>query len=180
MSTAPARSGLEARADPAEKEEGFKSYWRGNGTNVLRYFPTQALNFAFKDYFKLMFGSKREAGYARFLLGNIASGAAAGAAGSEWALCDAKASAYARQKVSLSIRSTTPERGYPSTRKTQPRAAPGSSMVFLMSSEIPLHHHQRPRARLTAISRKTIATDGVFGLYRGYSASVVGIIVYRG
>ncbi|KIM74914.1 hypothetical protein PILCRDRAFT_693258, partial [Piloderma croceum F 1598] len=36
-------------------DEGVKSFWRGNGTNVLRYFPTQALNFAFKDYFKKMF-----------------------------------------------------------------------------------------------------------------------------
>lgn len=23
--------------------------WRGNGVNVVRYFPTQALNFSFKD-----------------------------------------------------------------------------------------------------------------------------------
>jgi len=27
------------------------SLWRGNTANVIRYFPTQALNFAFKDYF---------------------------------------------------------------------------------------------------------------------------------
>jgi len=33
------------------KEQGFLSFWRGNGTNVLRYFPTQALNFAFKDWY---------------------------------------------------------------------------------------------------------------------------------
>ena len=33
-------------------EEGAKALWKGNWTNVLRYFPTQALNFAFKDYFK--------------------------------------------------------------------------------------------------------------------------------
>jgi len=32
--------------------EGFAAFWRGNLANVLRYFPTQALNFAFKDYFK--------------------------------------------------------------------------------------------------------------------------------
>jgi solute carrier family 25 (adenine nucleotide translocator) protein 4/5/6/31 len=37
-------------------EEGFNSLWRGNLANVLRYFPTQALNFAFKDQFKRMFG----------------------------------------------------------------------------------------------------------------------------
>lgn len=33
------------------KQEGIMAYWRGNGTNVLRYFPTQALNFSFKDFF---------------------------------------------------------------------------------------------------------------------------------
>jgi len=32
------------------KEEGIVALWRGNGTNVLRYFPTQALNFAFSMY----------------------------------------------------------------------------------------------------------------------------------
>ena len=30
------------------KEQGFASFWRGNLANVIRYFPTQALNFAFK------------------------------------------------------------------------------------------------------------------------------------
>lgn len=34
------------------KEQGFASYWRGNMANVIRYFPTQALNFAFKDKYK--------------------------------------------------------------------------------------------------------------------------------
>ena len=30
------------------REQGFLSFWRGNVVNVIRYFPTQALNFAFK------------------------------------------------------------------------------------------------------------------------------------
>jgi len=34
------------------QNEGFAAFWRGNLANVIRYFPTQALNFAFKDYFK--------------------------------------------------------------------------------------------------------------------------------
>lgn len=28
-------------------DEGMVSLWRGNTANVIRYFPTQALNFAF-------------------------------------------------------------------------------------------------------------------------------------
>lgn len=44
--------------------EGFGSLWRGNMANVLRYFPTQALNFAFKDKFKRMFAlDKKKDGY---------------------------------------------------------------------------------------------------------------------
>src|SRR5512143_322595 len=37
------------------KEQGFASYWRGNMANVIRYFTTQALNFAFKDKYKQVF-----------------------------------------------------------------------------------------------------------------------------
>lgn len=37
------------------REQGLTALWRGNLANVIRYFPTQALNFAFKDTFKKMF-----------------------------------------------------------------------------------------------------------------------------
>lgn len=63
------------------REEGTVSLWRGNTANVIRYFPTQALNFAFKDYFKRMFGyDKKRDGYWKWFAGNLASGGAAGAA----------------------------------------------------------------------------------------------------
>ncbi|CAI2174416.1 18674_t:CDS:2 [Funneliformis geosporum] len=62
------------------KDEGVINLWRGNTANVIRYFPTQALNFAFKDKFKRMFNYKKDKdGYAKVFLGNIASGGAAGA-----------------------------------------------------------------------------------------------------
>ena len=32
------------------REEGLVSLWRGNTANVIRYFPTQALNFAFSAF----------------------------------------------------------------------------------------------------------------------------------
>ncbi|KAI8978948.1 ADP,ATP carrier protein [Pilobolus umbonatus] len=61
------------------KEEGAISFWRGNTANVIRYFPTQALNFAFKDKFKRMFNRKKADGYWAWFAGNLASGGLAGA-----------------------------------------------------------------------------------------------------
>jgi solute carrier family 25 (adenine nucleotide translocator) protein 4/5/6/31 len=60
-------------------EQGVLSFWRGNWANVLRYFPTQALNFAFKDFYKQYFEQPRSAGFWPCLMGNMASGGAAGA-----------------------------------------------------------------------------------------------------
>merc|ERR1712046_215944 len=36
-------------------EQGVGAFWRGNFVNILRYFPTQAFNLAFKDTIKAMF-----------------------------------------------------------------------------------------------------------------------------
>lgn len=62
-------------------EQGVLSLWRGNLANVIRYFPTQALNFAFKDTYKKMFlaGVDKKTQFWRYFLGNLASGGAAGA-----------------------------------------------------------------------------------------------------
>ncbi|KAI9178281.1 hypothetical protein LWI28_024715 [Acer negundo] len=59
------------------KNEGVIALWRGNTANVIRYFPTQALNFAFKDYFKSLFNFKNRDGYWKWFAGNLASGGAA-------------------------------------------------------------------------------------------------------
>lgn len=53
---------------------------RGNTANIIRYFPTQALNFAFKDKYKKIFvrhDPKKD--FWKFFAGNLASGGAAGA-----------------------------------------------------------------------------------------------------
>ena len=61
-------------------EQGAASLWRGNAANVVRYFPTQALNFAFKDKYKKLFvRPQSEVGFWMFFAGNLASGGAAGA-----------------------------------------------------------------------------------------------------
>jgi solute carrier family 25 (adenine nucleotide translocator) protein 4/5/6/31 len=61
-------------------EQGVSSLWRGNMANIIRYFPTQALNFAFKDKYKKLFvrhDPKKD--FWKFFVGNLASGGAAGA-----------------------------------------------------------------------------------------------------
>ena len=61
-------------------EQGLKAFWRGNLTNIIRYFPTQAFNFAFKDGIKAMFPkADKNKEFLRFFLINMASGGLAGA-----------------------------------------------------------------------------------------------------
>ena len=58
--------------------EGVGSFWRGNLANVIRYFPTQALNFAFKDQIKALFAVGKDASNVTKFATNIASGGFAG------------------------------------------------------------------------------------------------------
>jgi len=127
-------------------EEGFNSLWRGNLANVLRYFPTQALNFAFKDQFKRLFGfNKDKDGYWKWFAGNLASGGLAGAA----SLTLVYSLDYARTRLANDNKA----------------AKKGGERQF---------------NGLVDVYKKTLATDGVVGLYRGFNISCVGIIVYRG
>lgn len=62
------------------KEEGVVSLWRGNWANVIRYFPTQAINFSVKDALNRAFcpyDPKKEP--AKFFIGRLMSGGTAGA-----------------------------------------------------------------------------------------------------
>merc|ERR1712019_119915 len=82
------------------KEQGFGSLWRGNLANVIRYFPTQALNFAFKDFYKTIFNPynpKTEP--VKFFIGNCASGGAAGAT----SLCVVYPLDFARTRLAADV-----------------------------------------------------------------------------
>jgi len=62
------------------KEQGIKAFWRGNAVNVLRYFPTQACNLAFKDTIKRMFPKySTKTDFGKALGVNVASGGSAAA-----------------------------------------------------------------------------------------------------
>lgn len=77
------------------RTEGILPFWRGNLANCLRYFPTQALNFAFKDTIKAAFKSSPNEGYAIKFTKNIFSGGAAGAL----SLCFVYSLDYARTRL---------------------------------------------------------------------------------
>lgn len=127
------------------KDEGMVSLWRGNVANVVRYFPTQALNFAFKDFFKSMFNFKKNEGYWTWFMGNMASGGLAGAS----SLAFVYSLDYARTRLANDSKS----------------AKKGGERQF---------------NGLLDVYKKTLASDGIAGLYRGFAISCVGIIVYRG
>merc|ERR1719174_3303472 len=61
-------------------EQGVAAFWRGNFTNCIRYFPTQAFNLAFKDSIKKMFPKySPKTDFGKFFLVNLASGGLAAA-----------------------------------------------------------------------------------------------------
>jgi len=123
--------------------EGIPSFWRGNLANVIRYFPTQALNFAFKDSIKAVFNCPKDAGNVQKFATNIASGGFAG---------------------SLSLMFVY-------------------SLDFVrtrMANDAKSKDGTRQFNGLIDCYKKTIASDGVAGLYRGFVISCVGIFIYRG
>jgi len=82
------------------KEQGMKAFWRGNFTNVIRYFPTQAFNFAFKDTIKAMFPRySPKTDFGMFFLVNMASGGLAGAG----SLCIVYPLDYARTRLASDV-----------------------------------------------------------------------------
>jgi len=81
-------------------EQGFGSLYRGNLANVVRYFPTQAINFACKDFYKIYlcpYNPKTQPGM--FFIGNCASGGAAGAT----SLCFVYPLDFARTRLAADV-----------------------------------------------------------------------------
>jgi solute carrier family 25 (adenine nucleotide translocator) protein 4/5/6/31 len=123
--------------------EGVYPFWRGNLANVLRYFPTQALNFAFKDAIKAAFAVPKDASNAVKFGMNIASGGAAGT----MSLLFVYSLDYARTRLANDAKGKGGERQFNG---------------------------------LIDVYTKTLKSDGIQGLYRGFAISAVGIFIYRG
>jgi len=125
------------------KNEGLLSFWRGNLANVIRYFPTQALNFAFKDSVKAMFKTSKTAPQYEKFAKNIMSGGVAGS----MSLFFVYSLDYCRTRLANDAKTKSGTRQYN-----------GMIDVYV----------------------KTIKSDGIQGLYRGFVISCVGIFIYRG
>merc|ERR1711893_120499 len=125
------------------RAEGVIPFWRGNLANCIRYFPTQALNFAFKDKIKAIFATPKTAPQWQKFGSNILSGGAAGTL----SLLFVYSLDFARTKLANDAKGKGGERQYNG---------------------------------LIDVYRKTLATDGIQGLYRGFVISAVGIFIYRG
>lgn len=123
--------------------EGVIPFWRGNLANVLRYFPTQALNFAFKDQIKAVFKTPKDAAFATKLSYNVLSGGIAGS-------------------ISLTFVYSL---DYARTRLANDAKGKGGERQF---------------NGLIDVYKKTLKSDGIGGLYRGFVISCVGIFIYRG
>jgi len=123
--------------------EGIQPLWRGNLANVLRYFPTQALNFAFKDSIKAVFATPKDASNQRKFATNIASGGAAGT----MSLLFVYSLDFARTRLANDAKGKGGERQFN-----------GLIDVYV----------------------KTLKSDGIQGIYRGFTISAVGIFIYRG
>jgi len=80
--------------------EGVGPFWRGNLANCLRYFPTQALNFAFKGKIKSFFKSSPGEGFATRLSKNVAAGGMAGAL----SLCVVYSLDFARTRLASDLK----------------------------------------------------------------------------
>jgi len=81
-------------------EQGFGAFWRGNFTNCIRYFPTQAFNLSFKDTIKKMFPKySPKDNFGMFFAVNMGSGGMA-AAGS---LCIVYPLDYARTRLASDV-----------------------------------------------------------------------------
>merc|ERR1712168_610900 len=136
-------SGVVDCATRVLKTQGEYPFWRGNLANVLRYFPTQALNFAFKDTVKALFKTPKDAPqYVKFST-NIASGGCAGT----MSLFFVYSLDYARTRLANDAKGKGGERQFNG---------------------------------LIDVYTKTLKSDGIQGLYRGFVISAVGIFIYRG
>lgn len=138
------------------REQGFLSFWRGNNVNMIRSIPNQALNFAYRDQLQSFFleGVNKEDRW-RFMLGNFAAGGAAGVI--SLSILYPLDFARTRVAVDIGVNAARRERNMNGAANTKTRQFNG----------------------LYDCLKQISATDGIRGIYQGFSMSIIGIAIYR-
>lgn len=125
------------------KNEGVLSLWRGNISSVLRYYPSLAINFAFKDFYRVLLTSGGVQG--KGALANAPANFLAGALAGCTSLVFVYPLDIAHTRIAADI-------------------GRGNSRQF---------------QGLTDFLRTIYRKDGIRGVYRGFPASVHGMVVHR-
>ena len=125
------------------RDQGFASFWRGNLSNVIRYFPIKAFNFAFYDSINRVlprFSPKTD--FWKFFMVNLASGGLAGSL----LLLIVYPLDFIRTRLATDIGKTESEREF-------------KGMIEVVT--------------------KTLKSDGVAGIYRGFSIAITETFIPR-
>ncbi|OMJ79225.1 hypothetical protein SteCoe_20777 [Stentor coeruleus] len=123
------------------KTQGFMSFWRGNTSNVLRYFPSQAINFAVKEQIKPLFAYKGSS-FLRKAFNNFMAGGIAGA-------------------ISLVV------------------VYPLDFIRTRMAADVGKMKSDREFTDIMCVVKKIMQSDGIVGLYRGVTISILFSFLYR-
>lgn len=133
---------------------GVRSLWRGNLSTVLRYFPAQGLNFAFRGTFSSMQPDRKKTPFYLWFCGNTLSGGLSGTI----TLAVVYSLEYARTRMAVDIKSNAP-------RKNNSKPLAVASHQF---------------SGLRDCLAQTVRHDGFMGLYRGFWITVLATFVKQG
>ncbi|CAM6092786.1 unnamed protein product [Calypogeia fissa] len=136
------------------RDEGVLSLWRGNGSSVMRYYPSLAINFAFKDFYRTFLTTGDDIGGKR---------PSSDPAAAQFALARAPANFLAGAMAGC------------------------TSLLFVYPLDIAHTRLAADIGRGTSrqfqgirdFLRTIYAKDGFRGVYRGFPASVQGMVVHR-
>lgn len=123
-------------------EQGTLSFWRGNLSNVIRYFPGQAINFSLKDYFRKLFPSKPGDSFLKKFQTNLLAGGSAGS-------------------IAVVL------------------LYPLDFIRTRLATDVGAKIEQREFKNMRDVVASIMKAEGVSGLYRGVSISIVFAFVYR-
>ncbi|KAF8844745.1 mitochondrial carrier [Paxillus ammoniavirescens] len=160
-------------------EEGFKGYMRGNGINCLRIVPYSAVQFTTYEQLKRLFtrnGSKE-----LDTLTRLVSGALAGIT----SVCSTYPLDLVRSRLSIATASISVHSQSSPAASPAPTSIHGVKQILAStchaSSSAPRAVYSKAELSMLGMTLKVMREEGgVLGLYRGLTATAMGVAPYVG